>query len=131
MIFPISIWPALQPLDLYALFAPTVLNGGILGFRVYLFFIPSMWLICDSKRTLTKIVLFFNTKPDWDSWIKRDQLDVTCFIISSCNSNMFRMLIHPSSGACELFVELFHGLYCSGTSSLSLFIHLSRWCTVQ
>jgi len=26
--------------------------------------------------------------------------------------NMFRMLIHPSSGACDLFVELFHGLYC-------------------
>jgi len=23
--------------------------------------------------------------------------------------NMFRMLIHPSSGACDLFVELFHG----------------------
>ena len=28
---------------------------------------------------------------------------------------MFRMLIHPSSGACDLSVELFHGLYCSGT----------------
>ena len=28
--------------------------------------------------------------------------------------NMFRMLIHPSSGACDLFVELFHGLYWSG-----------------
>ena len=28
---------------------------------------------------------------------------------------MIRMLIHPSSGACDLFVELFHGLYCSGT----------------
>ena len=27
--------------------------------------------------------------------------------------NMFQMLIHPSSGACDLFVELFHGLYCS------------------
>jgi len=27
--------------------------------------------------------------------------------------NMFRMLIHPSSGACDLFVELFHDLYCS------------------
>jgi len=27
--------------------------------------------------------------------------------------NMFRMLIHPSSGACDLFVELFHGLYCT------------------
>jgi len=29
--------------------------------------------------------------------------------------DMFRMLIHPSSGACDLFVELFHGLYCSGS----------------
>jgi len=27
--------------------------------------------------------------------------------------NMFRMLIQPSSGACDLFVELFHGLHCS------------------
>jgi len=29
--------------------------------------------------------------------------------------NMFRMLIHPSSRVCDLFVELFHGLYCSGS----------------
>jgi len=29
--------------------------------------------------------------------------------------NMFRMLIHPSSGVCDLFYELFHGLYCSGS----------------
>ena len=29
--------------------------------------------------------------------------------------NMFRMLIRPSSGACDLFDELFHGLYCSGS----------------
>ena len=29
--------------------------------------------------------------------------------------NMFRMLIHPSSGACDLFVELFYGLYWSGS----------------
>ena len=27
--------------------------------------------------------------------------------------NMFGMLVHSSSGACDLFVELFHGLYCS------------------
>jgi len=26
--------------------------------------------------------------------------------------NMFRMLIHPSSGARDLFLELFHGLCC-------------------
>ena len=29
--------------------------------------------------------------------------------------NMFWMLIHPSSGACDLFVEFFYGMYCSGT----------------
>jgi len=29
--------------------------------------------------------------------------------------SMFRMLVHPSSGACDLFVELFHGLCCSST----------------
>ena len=34
--------------------------------------------------------------------------------------NMFRMLIHPSSGACDLFVEIFLGLYCSGTMCVSV-----------
>jgi len=29
--------------------------------------------------------------------------------------NMFRMLIHPFSGACDLFDVLFHGFYCSGS----------------
>jgi len=28
---------------------------------------------------------------------------------------MFRMLIYPSSGACDLFYDLFNGLYCSGS----------------
>jgi len=37
--------------------------------------------------------------------------------------NMFRMLIHPSSGACELFVELFHWFYCSG----SMFVGVMLW----
>jgi hypothetical protein len=27
--------------------------------------------------------------------------------------NMFRMLIHPSSVAYDLLLELFHGMYCS------------------
>jgi len=34
--------------------------------------------------------------------------------------NMFRMLIHPSSGACELFVALFHGLYCSASMCIGV-----------
>ena len=29
--------------------------------------------------------------------------------------NMFRMLVHSSSAACDLFVELFHVSYCSGS----------------
>ena len=37
------------------------------------------------------------------------------FLFNYFMINMFRMLIHPSSEACDLFVELFHGLYCSGT----------------
>ena len=49
-----------------------------------------------------------------DGWIKRGQLDVTCFLFHDLMLNMFRMLVHPSSGACDLFADLFHGLYCSG-----------------
>jgi len=37
--------------------------------------------------------------------------------------NMFRMLIHPSSGACDLFVELFHELYCS----CSMCVGITLW----
>ena len=36
--------------------------------------------------------------------------------------NMFRMLVHPSSGACDLFVELFHGLYCSGSMCVGVMV---------
>ena len=36
--------------------------------------------------------------------------------------NMFRMLVHPSSGACDLFVELFHVLYCSGTMRVGVMV---------
>jgi len=45
--------------------------------------------------------------------------------------NMFRMLIHPSSGACDLFVELFHGLYCSvRIEAIALVRLLSSECLV-
>jgi len=37
---------------------------------------------------------------------------------------MFRMLIHPSSGACNLFVELFRGLYCSVRIEVIALVHL-------
>ena len=38
--------------------------------------------------------------------------------------NMFRMLIHPSSGACVVFVELLHGLYCSVRIEFDSFAYL-------
>jgi len=34
--------------------------------------------------------------------------------------NLFRMLIHSPSGACDLFVQLFHGLYCSEAEAEAL-----------
>jgi len=39
--------------------------------------------------------------------------------------NMFRMLIHPLSGACDLFVELLHGLYGSGSMCVGVALW---WC---
>jgi len=45
--------------------------------------------------------------------------------------NMFRMLIHPSTGACDLFVEIFHGLYCSvRIEVIALVCLLSSECLV-
>jgi len=43
--------------------------------------------------------------------------------------NMFRMLIHPSSGACNLFVELFNGLCCSGSMCVGVTLWFG-WCGV-
>jgi len=37
------------------------------------------------------------------------------FFISLFNAQHVLDVKHPSSGACDLFVELFHGMYCSGT----------------
>ena len=39
--------------------------------------------------------------------------------------NMFRMLVHPSSGSCDLFVELLHGLYCSGSMCVGVMVWFS------
>jgi len=59
-------------------------------------------------------------------WIKIDQLDVTCLLFHYLMLNMFRILIHPSSGACDLFVQLFHGLYCSGTMCVSVMLWFAQ-----
>jgi len=38
--------------------------------------------------------------------------------------NMFRKLIHPSSGACDLFDEIFHGLYWYYSGSMCVGVTL-------
>jgi hypothetical protein len=48
------------------------------------------------------------------------------FLLHYLMLNIFRMLVHPSSGACELFVELFHGLYCSGTMHVGVMLWFGR-----
>jgi len=45
--------------------------------------------------------------------------------------NMFHMLIHPSSEACDLYVELFHGLYCSGLMCVVVTVWFSWGCVVS
>jgi len=42
--------------------------------------------------------------------------------------NMFRMLIHPSSRSCDLFDELMHGLYCSGSMCVGVTLW---WCGIR
>ena len=58
--------------------------------------------ICTNKYCKSYV---YRTVHHLDRWIKRDQLDVT-FLFHYFMLNMFRMLIRPSSGACDLFVEL-------------------------
>jgi hypothetical protein len=54
-------------------------------------------------------------KQEKYSCIKIDQLMSLALLFQYLLLNMFRMLVHPSSGSCDLFVELFHRLYCSST----------------
>ena len=53
------------------------------------------------------------------------------FLFSYLMLNVFRVLMHPSSGACDLFVELFHVLYYSGTMRVGVngVVRL-EWCGI-
>ena len=48
------------------------------------------------------------------------------------NNSGSKRLIHPSSGACDLFVELFNGLYYSGTIRVGVNVVVwLGWCGVR
>ena len=50
-----------------------------------------------------------------NSWIKIDQLDVTCFIISLFTAQHVSNVSTSIFGSLRLIVDLFHVLYCSGS----------------
>jgi len=60
--------------------------------------------VAGSSSVVVYLMQFNGERQDWIlySWIKRDQLDVTCFFFHYLMLNMFRMFIHPSSGACDI-----------------------------
>ena len=58
-----------------------------------------------------------NTKQ---SWVKRDQLDVTCLIISLFNAQHVSDVNTSILSSLRLIVKIFHGLYCSGSMCCGL-----------
>ena len=59
--------------------------------------------------------LFNVLKIHLDSWMKTDQLDVTCFIISLFNAKHVSNVSTSILRSLGLIVDLFHVLYCSGS----------------
>ena len=58
-------------------------------------------------------------------WLGWCGIRMQAFLFHYFMLNMFRMLIHASSVTCDLFVELFHGLYCSGTMRVGVTVWFS------
>ena len=61
-----------------------------------------------------------------DSWIKIDQLDVTCFIISLFNAQHVSNVSTSILRSLRLIVDLFHVLYCSGSMCVGVTVWF-RW----
>ena len=55
-----------------------------------------------------------------DSWIKTDQLDDTCFIVSLFTAQHVSNVSTSIFRSFRLIVELFHVLYCSGSMCVGL-----------
>ena len=55
-----------------------------------------------------------------DSWITKDQLDVTCFIISLFTAQHVSNVSTSIFRSLRLIVDLFHMLYCSGLTCVGV-----------
>ena len=63
-----------------------------------------------------------------DSWIKIDQLDVTCFIISLFTAQHVSNVSTSIFRSLRLTVDLFHALCCSGSMCVGV-LAPEDWCT--
>ena len=62
----------------------------------------------------------------YHSWIKIDQLDVTCFIVSLFNAQHVSNVSTSIFRSLRIIVDLFHVLYCSGSACIRIPHHPSR-----
>ena len=60
----------------------------------------------------------------YDSWIKIDQLDVTCFILSLFTAQHVSNISTSIFRSLRLIVDLFHVLYCSGSMCIGVTVWL-------
>ena len=84
-------------------------------------------LICDWIGTFCDKYVsdsyVYWTAHHHDSWIKIDQFDVTCFIISLLTAQHVSNVSTSIFRSLRLIVDLFHGLYCSG----SMYVVVTVW----
>jgi len=70
---------------------------------------------CELKLNSITISYVYWTMHRLDCWIKIDQLDVTCFIISLFTAQHVSNVSTSIFRGLRLIVDLFHVLYCSGS----------------
>jgi hypothetical protein len=76
-----------------------------------------MWVLCFGLLMVlnkNSVSYVYWTVHHLDSWIKIDQLDVTCFIISLFTAQHVSNVSTSIFRSLWLIVGLFHGLCCSG-----------------
>jgi len=72
-----------------------------------------------------------NTKINiQNNWRIRDKLDVTSYYFTSSMLNMFRALIHPSSGACDFSIVSPHWSCVLVSMCVGVSVWL-RWCGIR
>ena len=81
---------------------------------IYIFFGLRLFKFTTKLNTCSTSYVYW-TVHHVESWIKIDQLDVTCFIISLFTAQYVSNVSTSIFRSLRLIVELFHVLHCSGS----------------